>query len=124
QQLQRAQRLAGKSISENDLQQAEESVKVAQSALDRARVQKGYDTLRAPFAGTITARYADPGALLPAATGSTSSAQPLLELAQLDRLRIALHLGQEDAARVRVGDAVQLQASPDQAPFQARISRI
>src|SRR5438094_9202398 len=124
QQLQRAQRLAGKSISENDLQQAEESVKVAQSALDRARVQKGYDTLRAPFAGTITARYADPGALLPAATGSTSSAQPLLEIAQLDRLRVALQLGQDDAARVRAGDAVSLKIDPLKPPLVAPISRI
>ena len=124
QQLQRAQRLAGKSISENELQQAEESVKVAQSALDRARVQKGYDTLRAPFAGTITARYADPGALLPAATGSTSSAQPLLEIAQLDRLRVALQLGQDDAARVRAGDSVSLKIDPGKPPLVARISRI
>lgn len=124
QQLQRAQRLAGKSISENDLQQAEESVKIAQSALDRARVQKGYDTLRAPFAGTITARYADPGALLPAATGSTGGAQPLLEIAQLDRLRVALQLGQDDAARVRAGDPVSLKIDPSKPPLVARISRI
>src|SRR5207302_626057 len=84
QQLQRALRLVGRSMSQNDREQAEEAVKVAQSALDRARVMKGYDTLRAPFDGTVVARYADPGALLPAATGSTSSAQPLLEVAQLD----------------------------------------
>ena len=62
--------------------------------------------------------------MLPAATGSTSSAQPLLEVAQLNRLRVALHLGQDDAARVRVGDKVALQASPDQPAFEARISRI
>ena len=124
QQLQRALRLAGKSISENEREQAEEAVKVAQSALDRARVQKGYDTLRAPFDGTVVARYADPGALLPAATGSTSSAQPLLEIAQLDRLRVALQLGQDDAARIRAGDAVSLQIDPGKPPFVARISRL
>ena len=45
-------------------------------------------------------------------------------MAQLDRLRVALQLGQDDAARVRVGDKVQLQTSPDQPPFEARISRI
>jgi membrane fusion protein, multidrug efflux system len=124
QQLQRALRLAGKSISENEREQAEEAVKVAQSALDRARVQKGYDTLRAPFDGTVVARYADPGALLPAATGSTSSAQPLLEIAQLDRLRVGLQLGQEDAARIRVGDAVSLQIEPGKPLLVARISRL
>jgi RND family efflux transporter MFP subunit len=124
QQLQRALRLAGKSISENEREQAEEAVKVAQSALDRARVQKGYDTLRAPFDGTVVARYADPGTLLPAATGSTTSAQPLLEIAQLDRLRIGLQLGQDDAARIRTGDPVSLQIDPSKPALVARVSRL
>ena len=124
QQLARALRLVGRSMSQNDREQAEEAVKVAESALARARVMKGYDTLRAPFDGTITARYADPGALLPAATGSTSSAQPLLEIAQLDRLRVALQLGQDDASRVRAGDPVSLQIDAAKPALVARISRI
>jgi len=81
--------------------------------LNRAKVQKDYEIIRAPFAGTITARYADPGALLPAATGSTSSAQPVLDLAQLDRLRVALNLAQDDAARVSTGDTVKLEIAAD-----------
>jgi membrane fusion protein (multidrug efflux system) len=124
QQLQRALRLVGKSMSQNDREQAEEALKVAQSALARARVMKSYEILRAPFDGTVTARFADPGALLPAATGSTSSAQALVEIAQLDKLRVALQLGQDDAARVRVGDQVTLQVEPDAPPLVARISRL
>jgi RND family efflux transporter MFP subunit len=125
QQLARVERLAPSGrVSIQDREAADEAVKVARAALARAEVQKSYQVLRAPFDGTITARYADPGALLPAATGSTSSAQPLLEVAQLDRLKVALQLGQDDAARVRVGDVVQLQAAPDQKPFAASISRI
>jgi RND family efflux transporter MFP subunit len=125
QQLARVERLLSSGrVAVQDREAAIEGVKVAQAALARAEIQKGYQVLRAPFDGTVTARYADAGALLPAATGSTSSAQPLLEVAQLDRLRVALHLGQDDAARVRVGDPVQLQTSPDQPPFEARISRI
>lgn len=124
QQLQRALRLVGRSMSQNDREQAEEAVKVAEAALVRARVMQGYEILRAPFDGTVTARYADPGALLPAATGSTSSAQALVEVTQLDKLRIALQLGQEDAARVRVGDAVSLQVEQGVPPLVARISRL
>jgi RND family efflux transporter MFP subunit len=124
QQLQRALRLVGRSLSQNDREQAEESVKVAEAAVVRARVMKGYEVIRAPFDGTITARYADPGALLPAATGSTSSAQPLVEIAQLDKLRIALQLGQEDASRVRVGDPVSLRVEQGAPPLTARISRL
>ena len=125
QQLERVARLAPSGrVSQQDKEQSEEAVKVAQATLARARAQKSYLVMRAPFDGTITARYADPGALLPAATGSTASAQPVLEIAQLDRLRVALQLGQDDAARVRVGDAVKLAPGGDDAPLTAKVSRI
>jgi RND family efflux transporter MFP subunit len=125
QQLARTDRLlpSGR-VSMQDRETAEEGVKVATAALNRARVQKDYEVIRAPFAGTITARYADPGALLPAATGSTGGAQPVVDLAQLDRLRVALNLAQDDAARVAVGDPVKLDISPDLPPLFARISRV
>lgn len=124
QQQQRIERLAPSGrVSQADRDQAAEAVKVARAALNRALVQRDYGVLRAPFDGAVTARYADPGALLPAATGGTNGAQPLLEIAQLDRLRVALQLGQDDAARVRVGDVVRMQG-PDPEPFEAPVSRI
>jgi RND family efflux transporter MFP subunit len=125
QQLDRTNRLlpSGR-VSLQERETAEEGVKVALAALNRAKVLKDYEVIRAPFAGTITARYADPGALLPAATGSTSSAQPVLDLAQLDKLRVALNLAQDDAARVSTGDLVKLEIAADQQPLNAAISRI
>jgi membrane fusion protein, multidrug efflux system len=125
QQLRRAQTLAPAGfVSQQEREQLEEAVKVAQAALARAQVQKGYEILRAPFDGTITARFADEGALLPAATGGTTGAQPLLEVAHLDRLRVALQLGQDDAAHVRVNDPVTLQIEPGEPPLRARVSRL
>jgi RND family efflux transporter MFP subunit len=125
QQLARTNRLlpAGR-VSIQDRETAEEGVKVALAALNRAKVMKDYEVIRAPFAGTITARYADPGALLPAATGSTGGAQPVVDLAQLDKLRVALNLAQDDAARVKDGDPVKLDLSPDQPALTARVSRV
>ena len=121
----RAEKLSsGGRVSQSEREQASEAVQLASSALARARVMQGYQVLRAPFDGTVTARFADAGALLPAATGSTSSAQPLLEVAQIDRLRVALQLGQDEAARVHQGDKVMLRASPDEPAFEARISRL
>lgn len=124
QQLERTRKLAPSGrVSVQDLEQAEEGVKVARAALTRAQVIKGYESLRAPFDGTITARYADPGALLPAATGGTTGAQPVVEIGQIDRLRVELQLGQEDAARVHVGDGVKVQIEADAPWLAARISR-
>ncbi len=109
-------------VSPQDVDQARAAVLVAQSTLERARVLRSYQKLRAPFDGVVTARFADPGALLPAATSSTTSAQPVLELASLGLLRATLQLGQEDASLVRLGDLVAVDV-PGGARLEAKISR-
>ena len=80
---------------------------------------------RSPEASSSSgcALVVEAGALLPAATASTTSAQPLLELASGDRLRINLQLGQEDAALVRKGDTVTIDL-PGGAQLEAKVSRL
>jgi RND family efflux transporter MFP subunit len=81
---------------------------IASAELSRARAFKAFATIRAPFAGTITARYADVGALLQAATTSAQTALPLAELSDLDTVRITVYLGQFDAPFVKEGIPVTL----------------
>jgi RND family efflux transporter MFP subunit len=57
------------------LQAFEAQSQQAKAAVDGARTQLGYSSLRAPFAGVVTARMADPGTL----------AAPGVPLLQLDR---------------------------------------
>ena len=116
--------IASAVVSRQELEQAEALEKVAETAVARAKALREYQVMRAPFDGVVTARFADPGALLPAATGSTQAAQPLLEIADLNSLRISLQLGQDDAALVRVGDSVELQLRAEGAPVAAKISRL
>ena len=66
--------------------------------------QKSYEVLRAPFAGTVTARYADPGALVQAATGAQTGALPLVTISTPERLRVYVYVPQHDAGFVKVGD--------------------
>jgi membrane fusion protein (multidrug efflux system) len=68
----------------------------------------GYQSIRAPFDGVVTARFVDPGALIPAATGSTSSAQPVFEVTDMSRVRIYVYLGQNEAQFVSEGTPVKL----------------
>src|SRR3989475_2827258 len=71
QQLARVERLASSGrVSVQDREAADEAVKVARAALIRAQAQVDYQGLRAPFDGAVTARFADPGALLPGGAGS------------------------------------------------------
>jgi membrane fusion protein (multidrug efflux system) len=97
-------------VAQQELDQASGSVAVAQSELARVAALGAYESIRAPFDGLVTARFVDPGALIPAATGSTSSAQPVFEVTDMSRLRIYVYLGQSDAPFVREGTPVKLES--------------
>ncbi|HEX3855036.1 MAG TPA: efflux RND transporter periplasmic adaptor subunit, partial [Polyangiaceae bacterium] len=103
----RARRLAPPGIvSEMDKDLAENDERRAQATLDRVNDLKSYEKVRAPFAGVVTARYVDPGALMPAATGATVSAQPLVDVAQVDKVRVFVYVGQDAAPFLGPGDSV------------------
>lgn len=95
-------------VSVQDFETARAQYEVSLATLKQAKALLGYATLRAPFAGVVTARYVDPGALVPAATGSTESALPLVEIADLRRLRVLVFVQQDAAPFVHAGDPVQI----------------
>jgi RND family efflux transporter MFP subunit len=82
--------------------------RIALATYERSLATLRYSELRAPFDGIVAARYVDPGALLPAATGSTQSAMPLVDLAEIDRLRVFVYVGQDAAPFVHDGDQVEI----------------
>jgi membrane fusion protein, multidrug efflux system len=62
---------------------------VAQAKLQRSRTLLQYSRIAAPFSGTITARFVDPGAFIPAATsGSTPQSAALVTLMDYTRVRV------------------------------------
>ncbi len=90
-------------VSQVERDNALNSARMADAELARAADLKEYEIVRAPFAGTVTARYVDNGALLPAATASTSQAQPVVDLADTDTLRVFMYVGQDAAPFVHQG---------------------
>lgn len=94
------------STQESDV--ARTNAEMAQAAVEALKSQKSYEILRAPFRGTVTARFADPGALVQNATNSQTSALPVLTVSQNDRLRVFVYLDQRAAASVQVGDPVEI----------------
>jgi RND family efflux transporter MFP subunit len=122
---QRAQNLAPSgAVSQQELDQSRAQVSQLNAELARIEAMRGYSVIRSPFDGVITARYADPGALLQAATGSTQSALPLVDVADIERVRILVYLGQSEALFVREGDAVQIwnESKPDD-KVSAKVTR-
>jgi RND family efflux transporter MFP subunit len=89
------------------------SVIAAQANVDasRANVQRllelqGFQRVRAPFAGVITVRFVDAGALIGA--GSTSATTPMFRLAQTDDLRVFVNVPQTFMTAIVPGMRVQV----------------
>jgi RND family efflux transporter MFP subunit len=102
------QLIAQKLIAPEEAEQAETDAHVAASTAERFKDLKDYELIRAPFTGTVTARYADPGALVQNAEGSQTSALPVVEVGTTDSLRIFVYLAQRDAADIRRGAPVTI----------------
>ncbi len=98
-------------VSQQEFDQAQADAEVSSARHKSQETIKGYEVLRAPFAGTITARYADPGALVQNAMNSETSALPVVMISDIDRLRIDIFIDQRDATYVRENDPVTITMS-------------
>ena len=104
-------------IAKQDVDVAKAAADGAKHLMDTRRTLLAYTRVDAPFDGTITARFADPGAMIQAATGSASQSTPLYTLMSVDTLRVYVSIPQEDAPLAHAGVPVSLNvkalAGPD-----------
>jgi len=84
--------------------QARGRFEVSRASLAESETLLGYATITAPFAGVITQRYVDPGALIQA--GNASSA--ILSLMDFSTVRLQVAVPEIEAARVAVGQPVRV----------------
>src|SRR5262249_55032589 len=104
--------------------QAEAALRMAEETVNNLATMRSYEMIRAPFDGTITGRFADPGALLQAATTNQSSALPLLTVSDNSKLRIGVYVEQRDAALLHAGDAADVSdAANAERRVAAKVSR-
>jgi RND family efflux transporter MFP subunit len=101
-------------VSAQDVETTASGADVAEAQAESLRKQDAYRTLRAPFSGIVTARFADPGALIQSAASGQSGALPIVTVADNKRLRIYVYLDQATAPFVKVGDqaAVRIPERP------------
>lgn len=104
------------------LEQTKASVASSEADVQRLTVLQGFEKVTAPFAGIITARNYDVGALLnPTATGP---GKQIYSIAQTDTLRVFVNVPQSYATQVKVGQPVFLKVRnyPDR-EFTGTIAR-
>ena len=104
--------------------QANTAFLMAQSNLAQLDVMKSYEVLRAPFDGTVTARFVDMGALVQSSVTNQTSNQPVMTIADMSRLRVDVYVEQRDVPYVHVGDMADVTdgSNPDRR-VRARIAR-
>lgn len=90
-------------IAKQDVDVAEAAAKGAKHVMENRRTLLAYTKVFAPFSGVITARFADPGALIQSAAASSVQAVPLFTLMDLDTLRIYVSVPQEAALQAKRG---------------------
>jgi RND family efflux transporter MFP subunit len=111
--------------SKQTLDNAETDVRVAESQLSELRTLSGYRVLRAPFAGVVTQRYADPGALVTSAATSQTAALPLVTISETSKLKVTVYVEQAEAPNVKPGlDAEIVDGADPQRKSVGKVSRV
>jgi len=111
-------------IAKQDVDVAQAAAEGAKHLRDNRRTMLGYTKVYAPFTGVITARFADPGALIQSAALSTTQAVPLYTIMDMDTVRVYVSVPQEVALLAKPGVPVVLTTKEMQGKeFQGSITR-
>lgn len=98
---------------------------IARAKLQRVQTLLNYAKITAPFSGTITARFVDPGAFIPAgSSGGTPQHAALLTLMDLHRVRVQVFVPEAEVPFIKNGLPVRLQFEGlTHRPFSATVTR-
>jgi membrane fusion protein, multidrug efflux system len=83
----------------------------AKDAYQQQLAVQSYEIVRAPFDGIVTARYVDPGTLIPQSTTSSTANSPIVSLATLAPLRVYAYAPQSLSPFIRDGDPATISVS-------------
>lgn len=128
---------ANVTAGEKNVVAAKEFVHAAKATLNRLITLQGYEKVTSPFAGIVTARNVDVGALI-STTGSTQgpsrqnpagpsdvpSSGEIFRVAQIGSLRVLVSLPQSEASGIHVGQpaSVSIEEFPNRS-FAGKITR-
>jgi len=101
-------------------------VEIARANHARAETLLSFAKVTAPFAGIVTARFADVGAFIPAATASSTPASAaLVTIADFQTIRATVAVTELEAGKVKVGQPVRVSVEGVTGnAFEAKVSRL
>lgn len=117
-------------VAQQDLDAAESrdqstaaAVAAAKADVERYETLMDYTRITAPFDGVVTWRYADPGAMIQAASSTQTQALPLVRLSENQLLRLDFPVSVTYATDIGIGDPVEILVEGDPRPIEERITR-
>lgn len=102
---------------------AEQQLEVARAGENKTKTLYAYSQITAPFAGVITHRYADTGAMIQAGTSSQTQSMPLVKLSENSRLRLVIPVPESAVSRIRKGAVVELAVQALHKTFTGAVAR-
>ena len=103
--------------------ESQSQLAVAQADLERLSALEAYAHITAPFAGVITKRYADTGALIQAGTASETQSMPVVQLSEWSQLRLVVPVPESAVAQLADGSTVQVHVSAVGRIFEGHVAR-
>jgi RND family efflux transporter MFP subunit len=101
---------------------AKQQLEVAKADQQHYAALSGYSRITAPYDGVVTWRYADTGALVQAGT-SSSTGLPVVTVAEIETLRLRIPVPESLAAKVRIGDPIDVHVQATGEHFTGKVAR-
>ena len=109
--------------SKSSLEAAQSQLAVMQAKRKHDQDLYNYSKITAPFAGVITQRFANLGALMQAGTSSSTQAMPLVRLSQDDLFRLVIPVPESYVRYIHIGDHVSVMVPSLNRTFPGKVAR-
>jgi RND family efflux transporter MFP subunit len=105
------------------LSEAQNQLDISLAEQKQLSAMSDYTRITAPFAGIVTRRYVDTGALVQAGTNSNTQALPVVSVAETDLFRLTLPVPESAVPLIRLGSTVTVRVSALDRNFEGKVSR-
>jgi RND family efflux transporter MFP subunit len=107
--------------AEAAIEAAGKNVQSAKARLARVEAMLEYTRITAPFSGTVTKRYVDPGNMIQA--GTSPQTVPVVQVSDTSRLRLLIVIPETAVPDVKVGTPVDIRVPSLGTEFPGKIAR-
>lgn len=109
--------LAGNAATRAEFEQAESRQRMAAATVDETRAMVSNATVTAPFDGTVTQKFQEPGDL-------ASPARPLFAMEDASLLRLKIDVAESLAGRLKIEDVFRVRIAGAGADLEGKVTEI